>query len=339
MKDLSIVIPCYNSENTLADTVNSLLREFENNLDLEIIIVNDGSSDNTETVANSLITNHSCISIKNKPNGGLSDARNFGFSYVAGRYVWFFDSDDLLFDGVGSILSPLIKSETEDFIRFDSVTEDHSNSKMIQRYNNVACYTTLFHGNYLDYLKKNKMGFAAWGMISRTDFLRSHNIKFDTHLSPGEDVVWNMEIAKAVSEETYLYMDLKVVRYIVRPESITNTTDPSRNLRHLKALLYYNGVLNDFLVRDKDARLRCSLDNYIPNAKHLIVTRFFSCRFGRNEIAKYAEKVYSITFGYKLDQAVKLFNRFHSNPTMLSIIQTLYSRLFLPYFKPLISRN
>ncbi len=93
MKDIiSIIIPCYNAAKTLSRTLNSI-RE-QDYKDLEIIIVNDGSTDNTLDIAEKYSTIDSRIRVITQDNGGVSVARNNGLKNATGKYVVFIDADD-----------------------------------------------------------------------------------------------------------------------------------------------------------------------------------------------------------------------------------------------------
>lgn len=92
MVKLSVVIPAYNSENYLPDTVQSLLsQDFK---DFEVIIVNDGSTDGTQAVIDRYCEKYSFIKSITQENGGVSSARNRGLSECGGEYVLFLDADD-----------------------------------------------------------------------------------------------------------------------------------------------------------------------------------------------------------------------------------------------------
>lgn len=91
---ISIIIPVYNREFCIANTINSILKQTYNNC--EIILVNDGSTDNTESIINDYLDK--CINVKllNQNNSGACVARNYGLSKACGDYVIFLDSDDML---------------------------------------------------------------------------------------------------------------------------------------------------------------------------------------------------------------------------------------------------
>ena len=91
-KFISVIIPCYNVENYVARCLDSVINQTYNNL--EIICVNDGSTDNTLAILKDYAKKDSRIKIIDKKNGGLSSARNAGIEVASYEYVVFLDSDD-----------------------------------------------------------------------------------------------------------------------------------------------------------------------------------------------------------------------------------------------------
>jgi glycosyltransferase involved in cell wall biosynthesis len=91
---LSLIIPCYNSEKTLGDTLKSVLKQdFQN---WEVLIVNDGSTDNTEEIALKFVDKDKRFKYFSKPNEGLGKTRNFGIDRAKGVYILPLDSDNLV---------------------------------------------------------------------------------------------------------------------------------------------------------------------------------------------------------------------------------------------------
>lgn len=93
---LSIIIPVYNSSKTIVECLSSVIEQNNFELEKEIIIINDGSTDNSEVLIKEFIANHPevIIKYKYKENGGVSRARNLGIQLSSGTWIAFLDSDD-----------------------------------------------------------------------------------------------------------------------------------------------------------------------------------------------------------------------------------------------------
>ena len=106
MTKLSIIVPVYNVEQYIKACIESLYRQEIAEKDLEIIIVNDGTPDNSMEVIADIVSQHSNITVVEQENQGLSAARNTGLEKAIGEYILFVDSDDLLID---CSLKPLLE--------------------------------------------------------------------------------------------------------------------------------------------------------------------------------------------------------------------------------------
>ena len=109
---ISIVVPVYNVEKYIEKCVNSITNQVYNNL--EIILVNDGSTDNSGKLCDSLSKLDDRIKVYHKENGGLSDARNYGVERANGTYIGFVDSDDFIDSDMYKTLYDVIKRENAD---------------------------------------------------------------------------------------------------------------------------------------------------------------------------------------------------------------------------------
>lgn len=114
---LSIIIPIYNVADSLCRCVDSVLAQHIS--DCELLLVDDGSTDESRLIADEYAAKHANIRCFHKPNGGLSDARNFGLQHAVGRYVTFVDSDDeVATDTYAPLLDALAKHAEYDIIEF-----------------------------------------------------------------------------------------------------------------------------------------------------------------------------------------------------------------------------
>ncbi|MGE8434639.1 glycosyltransferase family 2 protein [Chryseobacterium joostei] len=123
---ISVIVPCYNQAIFLDDCINSLINQTYSNW--ECILVNDGSTDNTEDIALSWQKKDNRIKYIKKINGGLSSARNAGIQNITGDFVQFLDCDDYLYNEKFEKSVKEINNQTNaivitDFQRFDSATQ------------------------------------------------------------------------------------------------------------------------------------------------------------------------------------------------------------------------
>ncbi len=116
---ISVIIPCYNYGHLIADTINSILRQ--TCADWEILIVDDGSTDNTALVVDEFVKKDDRISFYQQSNAGPSAARNLALSKASGEYIQFLDADDLIEDRKFEIQLAIFKEKTFADVVYGSV--------------------------------------------------------------------------------------------------------------------------------------------------------------------------------------------------------------------------
>lgn len=170
---LSIVIPAFNVRPYIDKCVSSCALQDVSPVEYEIVIVNDGSTDGTEVICKDLSNLYSNVKIINQTNQGLSAARNNGFSFATGQYVWFVDSDDYIEANSLSRIFGLLENEVDIIqLKYRLVYEDNRPSK------DVPCY-------YTSNIMRGKQVITLGGLpapaqfcIYRSDFLRSNKLEF-----------------------------------------------------------------------------------------------------------------------------------------------------------------
>lgn len=114
---LSIIIPCYNVADTLQKCVQSVLEQLPS--EAEVILINDGSTDSTARLADSIGAGNAAVRVFHKSNGGPSEARNYGISKACGDYLMFADSDDLVAPStIPAVLSYMLQHPEVDVAEF-----------------------------------------------------------------------------------------------------------------------------------------------------------------------------------------------------------------------------
>lgn len=119
----SIIIPLYNCEDYISKCLSSIINQnYEN---LEIIVVNDGSTDNSSSIVKDFMKKDDRIFLFNNKNHGVSFSRNFGISKATGDYLHFVDADDVVVSGLYEYVNNLLNINNYDFVRFNYNFEDN----------------------------------------------------------------------------------------------------------------------------------------------------------------------------------------------------------------------
>ncbi|MDM1521195.1 glycosyltransferase family 2 protein [Myroides odoratimimus] len=260
-KFLSIVIPIYNVENYLRRCLTSIS---ESRLDnFEVIMVDDGSPDNSVVICQEFEQNDSRFKLFRKKNGGLSDARNFGFLHVDSDFVWFIDSDDFLqensIDKVWNILNTIGSIDILLF-NYSEFFEFSNQRKEIRKFNNEQ---GILRSDSL--IKKyNTYGIQAWTQVYSVDFLKKNQLFFEKGYIY-EDVLFNLK-AYSCNPNIYVIEDV-LYNYVQRDGSIMNSNISDKNIRSLIKILE--------LINNEGIRSNISL-NFLGHRQHYYLTTLFS---------------------------------------------------------------
>lgn len=191
MPRFSFILPIYNVEKYLSLCIDSLRSQSFN--DLEIICVDDGSTDRSAKIAQLHASCDSRIKVIRRKNGGPSAARNTGLSFASGEYVLFIDSDDYLEKNACAVLDECIANEAPDVITFGAncVPGGYPNSWL------ERCFSpqdAVYNGFTPELLFRDDSKPYAWRTLFRRSFLEDNDIRFNESLKLGEDQLLHFEI-------------------------------------------------------------------------------------------------------------------------------------------------
>lgn len=203
---ISVIIPAYNCEKSIKRTVDSIISS--GLTDYEIVIVNDGSVDNTATVCNTLCSQYSFIKYSEQKNSGVSAARNKGISIATGEYILFFDADDTAEGNGFSECVDIIESEKPDILIFGISFDYYKNGKLYRRDKLVPEQTgklnkTQFKSEFESLYNTNSLT-PVWNKIYRKSLISDNNILFNTTCFLMEDFLFSLECLK-VCENIYCF--------------------------------------------------------------------------------------------------------------------------------------
>lgn len=206
---ISIIIPLYNVQNYLLLCLNSLKEQIYKNF--EIIIVNDGSTDNSEQIVKDYMKNSKMnIRLFNQENGGVCAARNKGISESCGEYLCFVDPDDMVAPDYLSQMIEIIDKEKCDLVicGIKSVPEDSIVSTHVYKRHTI---TTM---NSYEALKKylyQDIVSGIWSLMVSSKIIRLHNLRFAEGYRYGEDtemvykIIAHSGIVAYTKDQLYLY--------------------------------------------------------------------------------------------------------------------------------------
>ncbi|MBR5233746.1 MAG: glycosyltransferase [Clostridia bacterium] len=180
---LSVIIPAYNCKDTLSAAVFSVAENFK---DTEIIIIDDGSTDGTQSVINNLKNSYSCIKTERIKNSGPANARNVGLKLATGDFVMFLDSDDTFRKKAFKAVSSSLNNDT-DLLIFGFRQNFYSKAQD-KIYSSDSPFTVS------EYYRNNLLN-QVWNKVYRREFLINNNIVFKDYRY-GEDRIFNAEVLK-----------------------------------------------------------------------------------------------------------------------------------------------
>jgi glycosyltransferase involved in cell wall biosynthesis len=207
MPKVSVIVPIYNVEKYLEKCINSLLSQTLE--DIQIILVNDGSKDNSGNIAREYEKNNkNRIIYVEKENGGLSDARNYGLKYATGDFVAFLDSDDYIEKNAYEEMYNKAIEENADYVECDFIWEFPNKIRVDKQY------------PYKN--KKEMLSFVrvvAWNKLIKRQLITDNNLEFPKGLRY-EDVEFTYKLIPFVNK--FAYVDKPFIHYVQREGSIAN---------------------------------------------------------------------------------------------------------------------
>lgn len=185
---ISVIVPAYNAEDTIKRCLDSLI--CQTYTDIELIVVNDGSTDATSDIVSQMAMSDSRIHLINQQNSGVSTARNIGIDMARGDLLAFVDADDTVSENFVEALHDLYAPDTlpaVDVIRTDGdgLALTKSESEILL---DVGWIDRYFCGDI-----RYGVAFSVCNKLFSLQILRQHNIRFRTEIKMGEDMLFVFE--------------------------------------------------------------------------------------------------------------------------------------------------
>jgi glycosyltransferase involved in cell wall biosynthesis len=298
---VSIIIPCYNSEKYIEECVDSVMHQTY--INLECILINDGSKDKTLDLLKKIETQDNRIRVFSQENSGPSAARNKGIDHANGEFIYFLDQDDILNNDAINIL--VSSYSNNDIVTGATMSFTFSNDKINRislLYAPKEGNITFKNENYEVLIRAMELGLTPvlHNKLYRKDFIDKYNLRFkfgNLH----EDELWFFETmlfarnVKFIDVETYLYRvdnqdsitknmgDKNLESYIEVMEEIVDqySQDPKFNIIAKWYAVYIKKIFLDFAIRERSKlsdqiilRLETALkNNYISLGQEHILSK------------------------------------------------------------------
>lgn len=254
MVTLSVIIPAYNAEKNISFVIACLLSQTMS--DLQVIVVDDGSTDKTGDICDSIAKGDSRVIVYHTENRGVSSARNLGIEKADGIYITFMDSDDWIEPHGYEMMLDNMQSSAADMAMCGFV-KDLPGGNMQP----ILLEKEIIHKDYaVKRLVESHAYFnPIWNKIYRAEIIKENNISFPVDLKIGEDAVFNI---------IYMHYTHKIINipqtlyhYVIREGSAMNSV-ANHELR-MKSRFYRSTVLNE--LGEKEKWLSLLAESYYKN--------------------------------------------------------------------------
>ena len=247
----SVIIPVYNVEKYIDRCLKSVISQRYN--DLEIIVIDNGSTDRSGSICDSYANEYANISVYHIENHGVGPARNFGLSKARGEFIYFVDSDDYL---VGNLFAEFEDKLAPDldllvfsyYNSFEQELTERNRTKKSLPYSgsyDKNDFTTIFTELFL-----SDMLYTVWNKFYRREFLIENNISFEKY-ELGEDVRFNLNVYRNVNR-VYLSQESYYVYVIGRKGSAMSGYNPKRLQYQLQELKLVDSLLKDWHINSSN---------------------------------------------------------------------------------------
>ncbi|WP_308991946.1 glycosyltransferase [Mariniflexile litorale] len=278
MIKLSIIVPVYNVEKYIERCIRSISKQDLPSQAYEIIIVNDGSTDDSLNIINNVSKEYTNIIVHTQENTGLGGARNKGITLAKGTYIWFIDSDDFIAENCLNELVNFIETKSLDVLSFDfNCTDEEGNIinwidfKLDYQNKPVVSGDTFYFNNYVhSYI---------WLYIFKTSLFTTNQLRFEERINMQDSEIMP-RIMHHVNKIAPIH---KVVYYYVnRENSFINSKKKNVRKRYYDSIIKVNSLLNSFKNSlPKEALITQGINNKLADINRILFLQFIFNDFDR----------------------------------------------------------
>lgn len=253
----SIIIPCYNVEEYISSTINSVLEQTYNNW--ELILVNDGSTDNTIKILERYNKKYERITVIEQDNNGVSSARNIGLEMAKGEYIYFLDGDDIIESNLFTQAKKAFEKNKEIDIFSFGFNIVNNEKEVMESYSFEKYNADLFSSNeFMKLYLNKKIRQHICSFIIKKKILIDNQISFSENISYGEDQ--EFQIKSIHHSNIIFYKSFPFFNYLNRSDSAVNKKITVRRLDLIKVMF----DLQDYLLNNNiNKNIISDFNNYL----------------------------------------------------------------------------
>ena len=234
---ISVIIPVYNMAESITTTLDSVINQTYNNL--QIIIINDGSTDTSLDICKRYQENDNRIDIIDKENEGLTMARKSGLSVAKGEYIHHFDGGDMLeLECYDKIVNQLVKNNFPDIILFDFYYFDGKISQIPNSYPDTLKSPI----DYLLHIWTTQQYNCVWQYVHKKEICL--DIVFDSNINLGEDTIYTSQLLYNASS-IFHYKEY-LIYYVTDDNSMSRS---KYNKDQISSVLLFPDIIRDLMSK------------------------------------------------------------------------------------------
>lgn len=195
MIPLTIIIPVYNCQKYIGRCLHSLLAQ--TNSEFELIVIDDGSSDNSYDVATNLLRERKHTSVFRQENHGVSYTRNFGIEKASGVYIAFVDADDTVSDDYVATLLNIVQAGKYDFVMSGTEYQENGVCKRQIKLDNEEWDRSVLQEGRFDLIDYTT---SIHGKLYKKSLLQKYHLRFDVNMSLAEDRDFNIQYLMCIGK-------------------------------------------------------------------------------------------------------------------------------------------
>lgn len=226
----SVVVPIYNAERYLKSTIESVIKQSFN--DWQLILVNDGSDDDSLTICNEYRNFDKRIIVVSQENSGPSAARNAGISAAQGEYIMFLDSDDEYQPNAFENVAKLLHEKNIDLIMSSAEVVNVDIGKIINDVDYSLDNPINTIEDFFIQMIEKRISPSPWRYVIKKNILLENNIYFPVGITIAEDCLWLNNMLGYI--KTAAFNSRPFYKYNVHSDSITTTMNYSKLEDHMK---------------------------------------------------------------------------------------------------------